>query len=204
MAGPGDEGAAGADGGRRRLRTSHADREQVISLLKTALVRGGLDRDEFDLRVGQALASRTCAELAALTTDIPAGLTAAQPPRLPTQEQVDKSAVKSLAWVTAAVVGALAVPFVVMAMSGGGPFPARAVVFLVMMLTLFSVPLAAVLLHASLGKRGGRQPAQGLPPGAGGEPAQRTAPADPTGQFPPIDPGQQHWLLTLKHQPCLN
>jgi uncharacterized protein DUF1707 len=80
MAGPGDEIAAGA-GGRGHLRASHADRERVTEILKVAFVQGRLGRDEFDLRVGQALASRTYAELAALTADIPAGLTAAPPPK---------------------------------------------------------------------------------------------------------------------------
>jgi hypothetical protein len=78
MAGPGDEIAAGA-GGRGHLRASHADRERVTEILKVAFVQGRLGRDEFDLRVSQALASRTYAELAALTADIPAGLTAAPP-----------------------------------------------------------------------------------------------------------------------------
>ena len=77
MAGPGDElGAAG----RGHLRASHADREQVIGTLKTAFVQGMLAKDEFDLRVGQTLASRTYADLAAVTADLPAGL--AEPRRL--------------------------------------------------------------------------------------------------------------------------
>ena len=53
------------------LRASHVDREQVISALKTAFVQGRLAKDEFDARVGQALASRTRAELAVITADIP-------------------------------------------------------------------------------------------------------------------------------------
>ena len=73
MAGPGDEIAAGT-GGRGHLRASHADREQVVGTLKAAFVQGRLVKDEFDLRVGQALAPRTYAELAALTADLPAGL----------------------------------------------------------------------------------------------------------------------------------
>jgi uncharacterized protein DUF1707 len=80
MAGPGDEIAAGA-GGRGQLRASHADREQVIETLKVAFVQGMLDEDEFDLRVGQAFASRTCAELAALTSDLPVRLAVVKPPR---------------------------------------------------------------------------------------------------------------------------
>jgi hypothetical protein len=79
MSESGDEKAAGASG-RGDLRASHADREQVIETLKAAFVQGRLDRDEFDLRVDQAFASRTYAELAAVSADIPVGLTPAKPP----------------------------------------------------------------------------------------------------------------------------
>src|SRR5215470_11230386 len=72
MAGPGDEIAARA-GGRTHSRASHADRDQVIDMLKTAFVQGRLAKDEFDLRVGQVLTSRTHADLGALTADLPAG-----------------------------------------------------------------------------------------------------------------------------------
>jgi len=66
-----------------RLRASQADREQVVEVLKTAFVQGRLTRDEFGGRVGRALASRTYAELTAVTVGIPAGPAAAQPPRKP-------------------------------------------------------------------------------------------------------------------------
>lgn len=65
--------------GHSRLQASYAGREQVIHHLKEAFVQDRLTKEEFDARVGQALTSRTCAELAALTADLPAGLTAAQP-----------------------------------------------------------------------------------------------------------------------------
>ena len=65
------------------LRASRADREWVIDLLKAAFVQGRLDRDEFDARIGQAVASRTYGELAAVIADIPAELTAALPRRPP-------------------------------------------------------------------------------------------------------------------------
>jgi hypothetical protein len=68
---PGPEEAAAA--GHGHLRTTHTDREHVIGALKAAFVQGQLTKDEFDLRVGQTLTSRTYAELASLTTDIPAG-----------------------------------------------------------------------------------------------------------------------------------
>ena len=71
MAWPGDEIAAAEGRGRGELRASHADREQVISTLKAAFVQGMLAKDEFDQRAGQAFASRTHAELAALTADLP-------------------------------------------------------------------------------------------------------------------------------------
>ncbi len=77
--GPGDEIAAGA-GGHSHLRASHADRERVIDMLKAAFVQGRLAKDELDLRVGQVLASRTYADLYALTADIPAGLATSPPP----------------------------------------------------------------------------------------------------------------------------
>jgi hypothetical protein len=80
MASPGDEIAAGA-GGRGHLRASHADREQVIDTLKAAFAQGQLDKDEFDLRVGQTFAARTYAQLAVITADRLAELTTAKPPQ---------------------------------------------------------------------------------------------------------------------------
>jgi Domain of unknown function (DUF1707) len=74
---PGNEIAAGA-GGHGRLRASHADRQQVIDVLKDAFVQGMLDNDELDARVGQVFAP-THAELAALTADIPARSAAPEP-----------------------------------------------------------------------------------------------------------------------------
>ena len=73
----------GAQAAAPGLRASRADRERVIELLKAAFVQGRLARDEFDTRVGQVLASRTYAELAVVTADIPAALIEAAPRRLP-------------------------------------------------------------------------------------------------------------------------
>jgi hypothetical protein len=83
---PGDDMAA-ASAGHGRLRASHADREHVLGVLKVAFVQGLLTKDEFDIRVGQTLASRTYTELAVLTADIPAGLLGAQPLRKPARAQ---------------------------------------------------------------------------------------------------------------------
>jgi hypothetical protein len=82
IAGPGNSETAAAAGGRRgSLRASHADRDQVIGTLQAAFVQGMLAKDEFDVRVGQALTSLTYAELAAVTTDLAVNATAAQSAR---------------------------------------------------------------------------------------------------------------------------
>jgi DUF1707 SHOCT-like domain len=67
MTGPQDPAAAGRD----RLRAGHADRDEVIEILKDAFVDGSLTKDEFDARTDRALAARTCADLAALIADLP-------------------------------------------------------------------------------------------------------------------------------------
>ena len=77
--GPEDQVAAALDGC-GRMRASRADREQAIDALKAAFVQGRLTKDEFDERVARALVPQTYAELAALTDDLPAGLTPADPP----------------------------------------------------------------------------------------------------------------------------
>jgi len=79
MSGPQGPAAEGRD----RLKAGHADREQVIEALKDAFVQGMLAKDEFDLRVGQTLASQTYADLAALTADLPSGPPATRPARPP-------------------------------------------------------------------------------------------------------------------------
>ncbi|HEY6295531.1 MAG TPA: DUF1707 domain-containing protein [Streptosporangiaceae bacterium] len=78
MTEPVDHRATGA-GGRGRLRAAHADRERVVEVLKDAFVQGRLNKGELDGRVGQAFSSRTYAELAALTADIPATPTVRRP-----------------------------------------------------------------------------------------------------------------------------
>ena len=135
MAEPGDEIAA-ASGGRGHLRASHADREQVIGALKAAFVQGMLAKDEFDLRMGQAFASRTYADLAAVTADLPAGLAAAQPPE-PARESANKKkkAVAALACATPATVGVL---FALPPIPDGSPF---AVPVMLLMFVLFGAVL---------------------------------------------------------------
>jgi hypothetical protein len=76
MTGPDEGGLAG----RGHLRAAQADREQAITVLKAAYAQGRLTKDELEARAGQAFASRTYAELAALTADLPAASPAAASP----------------------------------------------------------------------------------------------------------------------------
>ncbi len=63
------------------LRASHADRDQVVELLRVAAGDGRLSAEELDDRLERALTARTYAELAALTADLPATPgTAVMPP----------------------------------------------------------------------------------------------------------------------------
>jgi hypothetical protein len=193
VAGPGDELAASAGG---RLRASHADREQVIEVLKAAFVHGRLDRDELDLRVGRALAARTYADLTALTADIPARPTRARLPE-PARESVNKKAVAAMAWATAAFIGIWPVMILT---QDGSPFAIPIVV--VWLVLAMAVPTGwLVLLHDWLDKRAGPPSAQGLPPGAGGEASQRPAPAGPAGQLPPAGHARQHTAEAARSRP---
>ena len=70
---------------RNRLRASHADREQVIGLLKAAFVNGRLTKEEFDGRVDRAFTARTYAELTRLTDDLPVLLAVPGPHHAPVQ-----------------------------------------------------------------------------------------------------------------------
>ena len=67
------EPKAGLPGGHGSMRSSTADRERAIDVLKAAFAEGRLNRDEFENRSGRVYRSQTYAELAALTADLPAG-----------------------------------------------------------------------------------------------------------------------------------
>ena len=122
--------------GRGHLRASHADREHVIGTLKAAFVQGMLAKDELDLRVSQAFASRTYAELATLTADLPAGLTVAPPPQpapAPGEPRITRPG-RVLAVATAVFAAVWSVEFIVPTNSEGDP---QGVLWLVPWTTLF-------------------------------------------------------------------
>ena len=103
-AGPGDQIGAGATA-RGQLRASDADREQVIDTLKDAFAQGRLTTDELGVRTIRVLMSRTYAELAAVTADIPALLIQRwprpQPAPAPTRKPVN---MKAAAWAAGMII----------------------------------------------------------------------------------------------------
>jgi putative transcriptional regulator len=72
-----------AEEGHGARRASDADREQAVEVLKAAFVQDWLAKAEFEAHVGRVLASRTYAELAAVTAGIAAPLNTVQPPDAP-------------------------------------------------------------------------------------------------------------------------
>jgi Domain of unknown function (DUF1707) len=194
MAGPGDEVAAEA-GGRGHLRASHADREQVIGMLKAAFVAGRLAKDEFDLRVSQTLASRTCAELAAVTADLPAGLTAARPPQ-PARAQGQVRVPRPGAVLTAATALYAALWLVAFLLPRDREGESMAAVNLVVISTLvYATVLVGAcmqMLDSRREKRSGRQRPHGPAPGPGGQASRRPPPAGPGRQAPQAGHGHQH------------
>jgi hypothetical protein len=100
---------AAADG---HLRASDADREQAIDALKAAFAQGRLSKSELVHRAGQALESRTYAELAGATAGIPAGRAPAPPPRPPAPPaRGGRVNWKAVAWVVSVIVLAPALGF---------------------------------------------------------------------------------------------
>ena len=156
MTGPADEIAARQG----RWRASHADREQVVGALKAAFVQGRLTADELDERVGQALAARTCAELAALTTDLPADPAPAREPGpapqpAPARQPAPDRRPQNTASRRAVKAGAGAIGVTVTAASVAGAVagqPAAFVFVAVFMVVLAAAATAVVasLIHVAL------------------------------------------------------
>jgi hypothetical protein len=152
MAGPGAETPGAGD--RSHLRASHADREQVIDVIKAAFVQGRLAKDEFDQRIGRVFASRTYADLACLTADIPARLIQAQASQEaahpPAQISMDKRVIRSWASATVMLPGMVVAAS---AMQSGQPAVFGLIVALVFA-CLVALPVSGlVLLHSRCEKR---------------------------------------------------
>ena len=193
----GEMAARGADRG--RLRASHADRNRVVDVLKAAFIEGRLTKDELDARLGQTLAARTYAELAALTADIPPGTKLARQPR------PDRApAPQSTRWLAhqavktgAAAIGGLAVAVAVMATVAGRPAIGVVLAVFIVMLAALASALVGSLVGATLmlesrrrrtrpGRRSPTRPGSGA---SGGQASQRPPSAGP---FPSRDRGERH------------
>ena len=158
-----------------------AGREQVIAALKAAYVQGRLTEEEFDLRVGQALA--IYAELDALTADIPAAppaITArAELAREAANKKMTRQGTAGVAGLTFVLVTALIMPF----------SPVLGLIVGVMLTSFVAVLTAGLmtLLSWAMDRRsgpegaGGAGPAQGSPRGT----ADRQGRQPELGQDPP-------------------
>lgn len=191
MTGPGDDRAAAA-GGHGYLRAGHADRDQTVNVLKAAFVQGRLARDEFEQRLGQALTSRTYADLRAVTADLPAGLVPPAPPAppAPARDTDHRVGVRVIAWLTV-----MCTVFWLTQPPGGSSFFGGSLFFVLAVLTMMpGVPVALILLHARMERRASSQLPPGRPPGGGGRPGQRTGLPQRGRQRPPDGPGYTAFL----------
>lgn len=200
MAGPGDEIEAGA-GGRGHLRASPADREQVVGTLQAAFVQGRLTKGEFDLRVGQALASRTYAELAALTADIPAGQATAKPSS-PARAQGGQPVLRTGPVITTATVLYAGVWVYAMFFPKGGNGPSKfplifdsGLVYVIILAVCLGLMVALRREQRSSGQSP-RRPALG----SDGQGSQHLPSANPGRQLPPADPGHRHTAETARRR----
>jgi hypothetical protein len=159
-----------------QLRTSRVDREQAIDVLKAAFVAGRLTKDEFDLRVGRVLASRTYADLAALTADVPSHVASADVP-----DEHPREPGRVLSFKTAARVGAVgAVPSVasaavVLAQSSGVPAVAGVLLVGVTGLLVATLLTALLMVLSWVVRRSQRESEQGPPSGPAGLASRRQA-----------------------------
>jgi len=198
MSGPeGEMAARAADRG--RLRASHADRSRVVDVLKAAFIEGRLTKEELDARLGQTLAARTYAELAALTADIPPGTKLARQPR-PDRALAPQPA----RWVThravksgAAAIGGIAVAVCVLGVALGNPVVGVVLAIFVVMLAAVAAALVGSLVGATLmlesrrRRRRSRGPSP-TRPGSGANGGQASQRPPSAGPFPSRDPGEPY------------
>ena len=157
--------------GRGHMRASHADREHMIDTLKAAFVQGRLTKDELDQRVGQAFDSKTYAELAALSADLPAGpaRSRSRPVRAQGWSLGDK---KVLEWAIVSVLSPLA-PLAAAFLTQSQVFAVVSVIMLILDL-LVGLPFLMIVVGTMVEERRQERRSPGsqgqLPPGRGGRP----------------------------------
>jgi hypothetical protein len=173
------------------LRASDEDRDRVIDNLKAAFVRGRLDRDEFDSRVGQVLTGRTHTDLAAVTADIPDEVTGTSLPPAKVRHRWNPPVKTTAAIVVAATdAGAFA-----LAISGAAPAVVLVILFMLAVGMTGTALVAALvcglkLIEGYSARRSGGQ----LPPSpnATRRGPQRTNRAATPGRRPHTDRGSRY------------
>jgi hypothetical protein len=212
VTGPGNVIAAA---GRGHLRTSHAERDHAVGVLKTAFVQGRLTKDEFELRVDRALSSRTYAELATVTADLPAGLpadlptrlTAGPPPRVPARGRLPVNNTLRAVLFMAATVTALAVILRAAAFLTGDNGVVE-ITFLATLADLAIIPMVVFVTAAQAldERQQKRSSGQVTPPpsshGAGGRISGCTAPAGPALSPRRFDEDRRHIAEASLHPAC--
>jgi Domain of unknown function (DUF1707) len=187
--------AAGTEGD-SNLPMSHVGREQVLDALKAAFVQGRLAKDEFDLRVGQVL--KAYAELDAVTADIPATRTTAQP-----LETIRKSHNKKLIQrgIAAGAGGSAALTATIAVAARGNPVISVVVVGAVGVFVAGLLTVLLMLVSWVLESVASRQPSPGLPPGPSGMAAQRLESAGPAGSSAQINHDPPHLAEAARRCP---
>jgi len=168
-------------------------REQVIAALQTAYVQGRLSKEEFELRVGQALA--IYAELDALTADIPAAAPAVASPSEAARQAANK---KMIQQGTAGVAGLVFLLDMVLVVPRSPLLGAVAGVLLTSFVTVL-VAGFLTLLSWAMDRRS--QPVQSSPPGTGGDAAERPAAGDQHGRLPRLGQDPPHTAQAARKRP---
>ena len=140
-----------------QMRSSAAEREHAIDILKTAFADGRLTKQEYEDRIGLALSPLTYADLAALTSDLPAGLPGSlRPPApgyvsRPAARPLNRMAVASL--ISTAVPGVPLLPVLLGLIAHGqiqerGERGARLATAGIMMGAIFGLMFIVLALHS--------------------------------------------------------
>ena len=196
---------------RGHLLASDADRDQVIGSLKAAYVQGRLTKDELEVRVGEALASRTYAQLAVHTADLPTGL--ADPPTGPASRPASRAPAArerrvlrpGVAKITATVfyAGMWPLAAVLPTDSEGEPTVGIQLIGAATLIYLLVFTLACVWAQALGPSREEHSSGQigGPATGAGDQVPGRLAAADPGRQLPAADPGRWNAAEARRQRP---
>lgn len=171
-------------------------REQVIAALKAAYVQGRLTKEEFDLRVGQALA--IYAELDALTADIPAAPAVAeraQPAREAANKKMIQQGTAAIAGLTFLLVAAVVMPRSPVA----GAIAGVLITFFVSVLSAGLLTLLSWAMDRRSGASGDTASQQGI---AGQQRSQPELGQDPPGRADIVTKSRAHHGSKNVHGPC--